>query len=743
MRIHLLLSLLGGLLLAACGSPVCDKNENLDWGAKQGDCGGSASPVLGARSACSEDLGACSGGDNNTLQSLLDCLSKLPVCASAEAASWSASRQACFDGAGGLSESCKSAFFEGGFPGQDAGVDAGEPDAGRQPITDGGGALNLVVVADETDFALAWTSSQKGQVSQWEVHSANAAGLKYPEASVPGGSWTLNDPDAGQGVKKTFFVAGLNAAGEVVMGQLAVTDAGASDAGCAGPLDCVPQKVCNLGACAEQSCQTSNTCPGGYLCETVAQRCERIFGVDSGVPDAGGPSDAGSERPMPFVSDLVTATTAAPGFSPEIYVSPFIGRNPAMVAIDSARQYVALEQESQLYGHLSIKRGADYPLAGLRRPSQIDSIGTHVKLAYNAGSGTLYACYNVGTAVRVRRSRDLGHTWGGPTEAVDIANDIPTDGGVAPIIQDCDIAPWRDGKAMLVMVDDSNLVVRTVNDSLSLDPPEVAFMSSGADGGINIFNPQRPVIATLPGDFAVHVGFTATRALPPPSSGMDTEVYALYRDQTTTVFTPAVRINETGVGTGNPFPQDHVALATDPVTKRAVAAFTSLESQGAANYNVIYVSIFDKATKRWGTGSDLSLFHQNVTKTEYMVIPARPSNSTWDAFSPTFAVTPSGKMFLSFLAGDQLVGAGPDYHAYVVPFSFSATSPVGAKGWYLPPAKKLGATKVVDPAGSGSAALPTRTASAADSQLSVYTVYIEAMGPAGDEANRAIMVTRP
>jgi len=111
--------------------------------------------------------------------------------------------------------------------------------------------------------------------------------------------------------------------------------------------------VCNLGSCQTQSCTNSNTCPGGYLCDTTtgANRCVRIFGLDAGTFDAGSSSDAGVDRPLPFLSEKVSATTGAPGFSSEMFVSPFVARNPDIVAVDSARQFVAMEQESQLFGH--------------------------------------------------------------------------------------------------------------------------------------------------------------------------------------------------------------------------------------------------------------------------------------------------------------------------------------------------------------------------------------------------------
>ncbi len=739
------------LALAGCASNgVCDKNEALDWASKQGDCGGEGRPVLDSKAACTTGVNSCSGDDQKALEVMLDCLAKLPVCSQAARDSWVSSRQACYDGASRLSASCKSAFFGGASPGEDGGDGGGAVDAGPQPMTDGGGAIDLIVVADETDFALAWTSRQPGDVAHWRVASVSAADVSYPDQTVEGALWTYHDADAGQGVKKGFFVAGLNSADQIVLGVLGGPDAGpAADAGgCTGPLDCALDKVCNLGACAAQVCQNSNTCPGGYLCDSVTQHlCVRIFGLDAGAPDAGGPVDAGEARPLPFLSERVTATTAAPGVSAETFVSPFASRNPAIVAIDSARQYVALEQEGQLFGHLTLRRGADYPLDGVRRPSQIDSIGTHVKLAYQAENGTLFACYNVGSGVRVRVSRDLGQTWGGPAEALDVAYPTPDDGGVAPLIQDCALAPWRDGQVAMVTLDDSSLVVRTVSDALAAGPAEQAFISSGPDAG-NIFNARRPAIATLPATSALHVGFTATRAMAPPSSGMDTEVYAVYRDPTTGgVFTQPVRINATGVGSsGNPTPQDHVALATDPVTQKAIAAFTSLESQGGVAYNTVYVSLFVPGTKSWITSGDLNVFAMRPPpqNTEFVVIPDRPLGSAWDAFSPTLAVTPGGKVFLSFVAGDHQVGQAADYHGYVVGFDWKKLSPLsGALAWFLPPAKRLGSTVVVDPRAGGNTAQPTQSASAADSQLSVYTVYVEGLGAAADEPNRAIVVARP
>ncbi|MBI3185757.1 MAG: hypothetical protein HYZ28_26770 [Myxococcales bacterium] len=753
-----------------CGGGLCDRSESLDMAKKAGECGGQSGKVLGPKAQCTQSVTACSGADQAALSSMLDCLEKLPTCTQDQAASWSASRQSCFDRASSISESCKSAVFGGVLPGQDAGPDGGEDagvDAGRQPMTDGGGAIELIAVADETDFAIAWTARQKGAVAQWEVNSENAIGIRYPEVLVPGARLGLEDRDAGAGVKKGFFVVGLSSTGEVVLGEPEVSDAGRPDAGgCSGPLDCPVDRVCNLGSCQVQACvpPNSDTCPGGYLCNAVTARCVRVFGLDGGVTDAGSALDGGDGRRRPFISEMVTLSTGSPSFGPEVFVSRFpVTRNgPEVVAIDSARQYVAMEQENQLFGHLTVNRGKDFVQNDVLQTFNIDTIGSRVKLVWLPGNRSLLACYNVGLGVRVRRSFDLGRTW---PDVLDVSNPDPQDGGTPVLIQDCDLAPWRDNKAIMVTKDGDDLAVRVVTDvPFGVAAPEVAFVSSGADAG-NIFNPERAAIATAPEDYVVHVGFTGSRVV---ATGTDTEVYAVYRDSSSAgVFGQPMRINESSVTPGNPMPQDHVALAVEPKRacqkdadcgagigcnlsakvcskRRAIAAFGSLESVGALTYSVVYVSLWNPNVKAWGTGSDLSIFAKNSTGTAYLVLPGRQINEGWDAFAPSLATTPSGRVFLSFLAGPERAAAAADYHPYLVGFDFDKDSPLAnAKGWYLAPAKRAGTTRAVDPAMGGNAVPPTWGSLAADSQLSVYLGFVEGIGPMSDERNRAVMVSWP
>ncbi|MFZ5471282.1 MAG: hypothetical protein ACOZIN_17810 [Myxococcota bacterium] len=724
--------------LAGCGTSVCDKNAATDLSKKQGTCTGElGGNLLGAKDQCTSAITQCRGSDEAALQKMLDCLGKLPVCAEPEKDAWLASRQGCFEQVAGLSEACRDAVFGGVLPGTDAGLADAGVDAGRQPIIDGGEGLELIAVADETDFALAWSQKQKGVVASWEVHAENDVGLRSLPVSVDAGM-TYGEHDAGSGVKKVFFVVGLTAQGNVAFGE-AGEDAGVSpDAGgCQGPLDCPVDRVCNLGTCQVQACQVNATCPSGYQC-VGATRCVRQFGADGGTADAGSSSGGAAREPLPFISARVEATTGPPAFAPEKFISPFQAKTPDLVAVDSARQFVALEQENQLFGHLTTNRGKSFG------SSNIDTLGTRPRLAYAADKGVLYACYNVGLGVRVRRSFDLGRTWG--ASAADIALPQPADGGTQGRIYDCDIAPWRDGRALMVTVDDEALRVREVSDALQVVNESLAFVSSPADAG-NVFAPARPAIVTHPDSFLVHLGFTATRAV---TAGADTEVYGAYRDNSTGgTFVSVGRINESGVTTGNPFPQDHVALAIDPTTQRAIAAFTSLESQGAATYSTVYLSLFNPATKRWGTGSDLSVFDQHPVSRVYHVVPDRDLNDAWDAFSPSLAVTPAGRFFLGFLAGPTQVGPSSDYRMYLVEFDLSEKNGLG---WFdtVPgssgtpvPAKRVGTTRVVDPQAGGNAPPPTWTVMAADSQLSLYFTYIEGIGNAAEVENRAVFVSRP
>lgn len=720
------------LVLVGCAPELC---ERASISPRPGDCGPEAASFeLPERSQCEAALPSCDESDQSALKALFDCLEKLPVCESQTEEVWLSKRTACYGLLSSLSAPCGQALFDGQVPGSDAGVDAG-----LQPVNDGGHGLDLVVVADELSFALAWSPRQQGQVDRWRAEQSNFEAV--PEASMDLDASTLawTDLDAGRGVQRSYFVAGLGSSGELLYGDPnAGIEEGADAGGCSGPLDCRTDQVCDLGVCKIQACQENATCPLGYQC-FASTRCVLVSLPDGGTPGGKGSSDGGVSRPLPLVSPPVTALTADPAFSKEISVSRFAARRPAMIAIDSARQFVALEQEGQLFGHLTTRRGADFEENDLSASYRIDTVGSQVALTYEPSSGTIFACYDVGQGVRVRRSFDLGRTWG--EGAKDLLPPPAEDGGTQGRITDCALAPWVDGQALLATVDDDDLVIREINGALEVTSQRTAFVSSPADAG-NVYEPQRPAIVTLPSELVAHVGFTASRWT---SSGTDKEVYGLMRDPVTGAYVSTGRINDNGLTTGSGFMQDFVSLAVDPTSKRAVAAYTTLETQSGASYNTVYVSLFNPSTLRWGTGSDLSVFDQNKISLQYHVIPARLVSEPWDAFSPQLAITPGGRLFLSFLAGPQQGSGVPaQYRMYLVGFGFDATSPnANAKGWFLPPAKQMGATRAYDPSPGNGTIHPTNTAMAADSQLSVYTVLVEGVAGLSEAENRAVMISRP
>lgn len=726
------------LALAGCPSGsnmVCDEADLIDLTAKAGMCTGipSMGKALGGKMACNSKISGCSKSDQATLQSTVDCLKNLTVCTPATQASFLSLEQACYASLPQLSSACSTAFFPTGFP--DAGFDAGV-DAGRMATFDGGGAVDLIGVADDNGFALAWVQRQNGTFDQWELDSFDSTHDRLPtEFLTPPSRRTFDIDDAGTLTKRSFFLAAVTSDDALVMGEppdagMPMNDGGAM---CVVALNCPIDQVCDLGTCKTQTCQPGGavTCPPGYACQPN-QKCERMFS-DAGTIDAG-MMMMGNFTALPLLSNEVTLSTGSPSFSMDIPIGGYAGQRPAIVGIDSARQFVAVEQEAQPFGHFTRKRGAELPFdTGSATP--IDTLGANVHLTYNPESDTLFACYEVGRGVRVRHSRDQGVSWGAPTDAVDV---VPVDdGGFSSHFHDCALAPWLNGGALMVTIDDDAISVRTVTEALSVSSPDTAFVASPADAG-NIYAPDHPVIATLPSDAIVHIGFTATRTV---SMTADKELYAVYRDGTTGgAFLPAKPINYTGIGTGNPFPQDYVSIVVDPVTKKALAAYPTLENEGAGSYATVYVSLWDPTSRQWGTGSDLTVFaHQ---QTASLVLPERQLTDQWDAFSPSLAVTRQGKVFMSFLAGKRIGGAD-DLRLYLVGWDWEKQSPLStAKGWYLAPAVKMSQTRVFGPGGGGS--LPqTYTGLAADSQLSLYGVFIEGQGANGDMPNRAMMVTRP
>ncbi len=747
---------LSGVLVAMvsgcnCGGPgvpaACDKSDALDLTKKAGDCMGlQLGKPLGTRSVCADKVKPCSTAEVDKLASLVTCLENLPTCSTATQGSFVNLQGACYAAVPGLSMACKiSVFGTTPLPGDDAGFDAGPPvDAGRQP-SDGGGVVDLIAVADESGFAFAWSTPQSGPVSKWELNVFGSEdGGRLPEIYISPGSARAYELSADGGldagpVSRQFFIAGIDTRGFQIYGD--PPDAGtpmvADAGGCLNALNCPPTKVCDLGSCKTQTCQAGGpvTCPFGYTCEPGPMSCVRQFS-DAGSLDAGSTMDAGMFFARPLLSPLISVATGVPGISAQTSIGGFPARRLDIVAIDSARQFVALEQETQLFGHYTSHRGKEL-LNDTGSASAIDPAGSRAKLAYVPESDTVFACYNFGRGVRIRRSRDLGQSWG--TDAITLAP--VEDGGFSSRFFDCSIAPWKNGSAIFAYVEDDAVVVRTVTEALSLEPlaaTDYAFVSMPADAG-NIYSPQHTAIATLPGTptnggpgAIVHVGFTGTRT---NGTRLDTEVYGVYRDATTGGFRPVELINRSAIG-NNPELQDFVTLAVDPRSGRGLAAFSALEQ----DYWTVYVSLFAQNPKTWITGSDLTVFAKKLT--EYPVFPARQQADIWDAFSPSLAVTKAGKMFLSVVAGKR-TGLTRDLRMYLVGFDFNATSPVAGKGWFLPPAVKLSDTKVFDPRAASGVVPPNVSAICTDTQLSVYGAFIQGVGLMSEIENPAVFISRP
>jgi len=739
-------------VFSACGGgtagTICTQNDQVDLSAKAGACMVSvpAHYLGGTKDICLSAVKPCSDGDQKALGSALDCLAALPVCSADDTYGWALKKVACNKAIQGISPACASSVFGGVTPSDDAGFDAGIFDAGRQPARDGGGAVDLFAAGDETGVSFAWTVSQTGPVATWELDVFDPQGNdggRLPEVTFgPGGRRTF-DLSLDAGLTRTFFIAGLDADGGQVSGEAPMMTM-MSDAGleCVRATDCAPEKVCSLGKCVVESCQPAGavTCPATYQC-LPDKTCHRQSS-DGGMFDAGRPMpvDSGVFVPRPFLSELVGASTGMPGFSAAIPVGGYVSKRPDVVAFDTARALVAAEQEGLPVGHLSQRRGLDL-VDDAVSASPIDTTGSKVHLAWDPASDLVYACYNVGRGVRVRRSTDHGRTWG--TDAVDIAP--VDDGGFSSSIQDCDIAAWKGGSALLVTIDDDSLVVRTVSQALSVGAPEVAFISGPADGGGgNLYQPRHPAIATLPADSIVHVGFTGSRVLGGLS---DTEVYGVYRDSTTGTFLSPTLISNLfnpGAGGGNGLPQDYVSLTIDPKTKRGFAAYSSLVAgSGATSPSTAYVASFNPTNKTWIAGEPLSLTYKSP-QSQYYLFPDRQPSDLVEIVSPSVAALPSGTLVVTFAAGVRSPGGDLDLRMYLAKFDFSAQVPQGtAKGWFVPPAQKMSEVRVLDPR-SGSNVVPAPvSACSADSQRSVYTTFIEGVGQFGEIENRATVVTRP
>lgn len=697
--------------LWGCGSNLCDRSTKAT--SKGSDCG--AVPLLGA--GCSSNLSSCSEADQKVLASVLTCLEKLPVCQSIAKDAWKLQEDACNADLLTLSPKCSEAFFAGLPPGFDAGL----PDAGPQPINDGGNGLWLVGVANQDTVALAWEPRRSATVDHWMLVETDALGDHRTETEfTPGTALNLLIPDAGLSGRR-YYLVGRNAAGEVLTGtpfaDLTV-DAGAM---CMGPNDCADNRVCDLGQCKLQTCpfQRANTCPGGYQCFSPGE-CRRTT-ADGGVFMGGGAQRDAGIQPLPFISNEISLTPRPPLVQPTVTVGSVGGKHPDIAAFDTARVTLALEQEGQLIAHPSTLHGSD--LADEASTSfGLDTVGSRVHLAWNPDSQALYACYVVGRGIRVQKSVDRGHTWG--LAAATFEPPLPDDGGIGELIHDCDIASWKNGGALMVTAENEALIVRELTPELTASMTGPAFTSTSPDAGtIAVFAPAHPAIATLPSTGLVHITFTGTRLL--TGGATDTEPYGVFREGAGS-FSTASRMTPSSQASA--LPEDWTAVSINPKTGRAVGAFTTV-STGTQN-STIYIALFSTVSRAWGTGSHLNVFVTDQNTSVWL--PQKAPTDVWFAFSPQLAPLPDGTFAFSFVAGPHN-GMWGDYRQYMVPFDLDRTPSItNGKGWFIPPVLKLSDERVLDPHGTFSAPQPPVTALTADGQISVYGVFIPGSGLGGD-----------
>jgi hypothetical protein len=176
-------------------------------------------------------------------------------------------------------------------------------------------------------------------------------------------------------------------------------------------------------------------------------------------------------------------------------------------------------------------------------------------------------------------------------------------------------------------------------------------------------------------------------------------------------------------------PEDWTTVAIHPRTGRAVGAFTTVVT--GSQSSTVFMSLFSTVSRAWGTGSHLNVFvvDQNTT----VLFPQKPTSETWFAYSPQLAPLPDGTFALSFVAGPRNSSGVGDYRQYLVPFDLDRTPAVtSGKGWFVPPVLKVSDERVLDPRGSTSSPQPPVTALTADGQISVYGVFIQGSGIAGD-----------
>ncbi len=707
------------LALVGCAPNPCERSTRAAK-ANQGDCGDEiAGSLLG--STCSANLSSCSDADQKVLGTVLTCVEKMSACSAFQKDAWKLQRDLCAADLQTLSPSCKAAFGTA-VPVSDAGT----PDAGPQAINDGGNGLGLFGVANAGTVALAWDRRRTAMVEKWMLIESDALGDNRTERfldTTPGTAINVIIPDAGMGGRR-YFIAGLNAAGDVLLGMpiqetMPEVDAGMS---CMGPDGCPDDRVCDLGQCRLQTCPfgMNNTCPGGYACFSPGE-CRRTS-LDGGAFVGGTRRDAGT-APLPFISNEIAVTPRPPLVKPTVAVGSVSAKRPDIAALDTARVSLALEQEGQLISHPSIERGSDFLTDEASTSFSLDTTGTRVHLAWNPDSQALYACYVVGRGIRVQKSVDRGQTWGRVVNTFEPP--LPGDGGTGEIIRDCDIAPWKNGGALLVTAEPETLIVRELSETLAVTMMGPAFTSTSPDAGTTaVFAPSHPAIATLPSTGVVHITFTGTRLL--TSGNADTEPYGVFREGAGS-FSTAARMTPSAQPSA--LPEDWTTVSIHPKTGRAVGAFTTV-SPGAQQFSTVYVSLFSTVTRGWGTGSHLNVFVTDQNTSVWL--PAKAPTDTWFAFSPQFAPLPDGTFAFSFVAGPNNGMAG-DYRMYMVPFDLDRVPSItNGRGWFVPPVMKMSDERVLDPRGSFSAPQPPVTSLTADQQISVYGVFIPGSGVGGD-----------
>ncbi|MBL8912221.1 MAG: hypothetical protein JNM17_16135 [Archangium sp.] len=394
---------------------------------------------------------------------------------------------------------------------------------------------------------------------------------------------------------------------------------------------------------------------------------------------------------------------------------------------------IALEQEGQLISHPSYERGDDFA-DEINTSFGLDTTGARVHLAWEPESRSLFACYVVGTGIRVQKSVDRGRTW---TFANTVMPPLMADGGIGELYRDCDIAPWKNGGAVMVTAEQELLKIRELDATLNVVMQGPAFTSvpppmlpDGGIGGGGITNPAHPAIATLPAMNLTHITFTGTRFLNMGSS--DSEPYGVVRNGATAAFgMPSAMTSSVLLSA---LPEDYTAVAIHPKTGRAIGAFTSVVQQGANTFSTVYVSLYFESPMftGWTSASHLNVLVADTNTT--VLFPQKGLSDVWAAYSPALAPLPRTNLFaLTFVTGPRDTTGIGQYKQYLIPFDLDRVPDITAgRGWFVPPVQKVSDVRVLDPRGALSAPQPTVTALAGDSQISVYGVFIEGAGVAGD-----------